>query len=170
MKEKKWFIFPVFILCLSMSFSAPAASTKPQGTLTILYSNLGNESLDTVKYDGRETEAILFSLGEALVHLYWDKATNTRVYRPAVATSWESSPDLKTWKFKIRKGIKFQDGSPLTPEDVLFTWNRVLKSPLSIASSSKAIVNSVSAKGDTVIFDLKTPDSFFLYRAVPVAP
>jgi peptide/nickel transport system substrate-binding protein len=165
MRKKVWCVLLIINLFIFISLPVMAASPKPQGTLTILYATLGNESLDTVKYDAREGEAILFSLGEGLVNLFWDEKEKARTYHPAIATSWESSDDLKTWKFKIRKGIKFHDGSPLTVEDVLFTWNRVLKSPLSIASSSKALINSVSAKGDFVIFDLKTPDPFFLYRA-----
>jgi peptide/nickel transport system substrate-binding protein len=38
-----------------------------------------------------------------------------------VAESWTVSPDGKTWTFKIRKGIKFHNGDPLTAADVMFS-------------------------------------------------
>jgi peptide/nickel transport system substrate-binding protein len=154
------------IVFLIILLSTQSVTAKPEGKLTILYSTLGNEALDTVKYNAREGEAIQVSIGEALVNLYWDHSQNTRTYQPAIASSWETSPDLKTWKFKIRKDVKFHDGTPLTVEDVLYTWNRVLKSPLSTASSSKRLIESVSSEGDdTFVFHLKGPDAFFLWRA-----
>lgn len=40
---------------------------------------------------------------------------------PELATSWESSPDAKTWVFKIRSGVQFHNGKPLTAEDAVFS-------------------------------------------------
>src|SRR3954471_20943603 len=39
---------------------------------------------------------------------------------PGIATSWKPIDD-KTWEYKLRKGIKFHDGSELTAEDVVFS-------------------------------------------------
>lgn len=43
--------------------------------------------------------------------------------RYGIAASWESSPDLLTWTFQLKEGIKFSNGSPVTAEDVAFTIN-----------------------------------------------
>ncbi len=43
---------------------------------------------------------------------------------PGLATSWKAIDD-KTWEFKLRKGVKFTDGSELTAEDVAFSIDRV---------------------------------------------
>ncbi|HDI74013.1 MAG TPA: ABC transporter substrate-binding protein, partial [Candidatus Korarchaeota archaeon] len=43
-------------------------------------------------------------------------------YVPWLAESWEASPDGKVWTVKLKKGIKWQDGQPLTAEDVKFTF------------------------------------------------
>jgi len=41
---------------------------------------------------------------------------------PNVLESWEVTPDGKTWTMKLRKGMKWSDGQPITTEDVHFWW------------------------------------------------
>jgi peptide/nickel transport system substrate-binding protein len=43
---------------------------------------------------------------------------------PSLAESYEMAPDFKSATFKLRPGIKFHDGSPVTPEDVKFTFEQ----------------------------------------------
>ena len=38
--------------------------------------------------------------------------------RPALAESWEVSPDQRTWTFRLRPDVEFHDGTPLTADDV----------------------------------------------------
>ncbi len=38
--------------------------------------------------------------------------------RPALATSWQAAPGNQRWQFWVRRGVKFHDGSPFTPEAV----------------------------------------------------
>jgi peptide/nickel transport system substrate-binding protein len=54
------------------------------------------------------------------------------VTKPCLAQSWTASGN--TWTFKLRPGIKFSDGSPLTSADVVFTFDRVAKVPNSPSS------------------------------------
>ena len=42
---------------------------------------------------------------------------------PGIASGWRVSEDGLTWTFDIRNGVKFHDGSELTPEDVLWSIN-----------------------------------------------
>ena len=48
---------------------------------------------------------------------------------PALAESWKVEPDQKTWTFKLRPGLRWSDGQPLTATDVVFTWNEVMYNP-----------------------------------------
>ncbi len=70
---------------------------------------------------------------------------------PALALSW-SQPDAKTWRFKLRPGVKFHDGSAFTADDVVFSVSRALH-PL---SNLKTTVQGVGAarKIDDMTVDL----------------
>ena len=74
---------------------------------------------------------------------------------PELAESFDTK-DAKTWTFKLRRGVKFADGSALTPADVVFTINRV-KDPAT-GSSGRALatqITEVAADGpDAVRFVL----------------
>src|SRR3546814_12860708 len=65
------------------------------------------------------------------------------------------------YTFKLKEGVKFHDGSDLTSEDVLASFQRVISPPEGISSARKAyytMVDKVSAPDDlTVVFDLKSP-------------
>jgi peptide/nickel transport system substrate-binding protein len=53
--------------------------------------------------------------------------------QPRLASSWEASPDALVWTFTLRENVKFHDGKPLTIEDVLWTYNKIIndsKSPV----------------------------------------
>jgi len=53
-----------------------------------------------------------------------DKAADDFSTIPGLATSWESSADGLTWTYKLRDGLKWSDGEPLTADDVAYTINR----------------------------------------------
>jgi len=46
------------------------------------------------------------------------------VYTPSLAESWTISPDAKVYEFRLRKGVKFHNGDPMTAEDVVFSFWR----------------------------------------------
>jgi len=74
--------------------------------------------------------------------------------------------DGKTFTFKIRKGVKFHDGTPLTAKDVLASFERIIfpKDPSYSARKAQfSMVESVSAPDDeTVVFRLKYPSGGFI--------
>jgi peptide/nickel transport system substrate-binding protein len=65
---------------------------------------------------------ILSNIYEGLVR-YKD---NSLEIEPWLATSWTMSPDGKTYTFKLRDGVKFQDGTPFNAESVKFDIDRLI--------------------------------------------
>jgi peptide/nickel transport system substrate-binding protein len=72
---------------------------------------------------------------------------------PALATSWEhTSPTV--WRFHLRPGVKFQDGSPFTADDVLFSLTRIqaktsaMRAPMSMVKQARKV--------DDLTVDLET--------------
>ena len=61
--------------------------------------------------------------------------------RPALAESWQVSPDQLTWTFHLRRGITFHDGSPLTADDVVYTYRRIIDEELANADKLSAVTD-----------------------------
>ena len=81
---------------------------------------------------------------------------------PDVATSYTASKDAKTFTFKLRKGIVFSDGTPLTSADVVFSFQRLIN--LKGNPSFLLAGVTVNAKGKYgVVLHSATPDP-----AIPV--
>ncbi|MES2071965.1 MAG: ABC transporter substrate-binding protein [Pseudomonadota bacterium] len=86
-------------------------------------------------------------LFDALVHV----DANGRLI-PGLATSWKAI-DATTWEFKLRRGVKFHDGSELTADDVIFSLDRpatLSNSPGPFTSYTKQIVGKQAVDGYTV--------------------
>jgi len=64
---------------------------------------------------------------------------------PGLAESWTESPDGLTWRFKIRRGVTFRNGTPLTARTVVKSLQSALRSRLSSGFPVMADVESVSA-------------------------
>ncbi|HEX3537254.1 MAG TPA: ABC transporter substrate-binding protein, partial [Stellaceae bacterium] len=74
--------------------------------------------------------------------------------------------DGKTYAFKLRDGIKFHDGSPLTAADVATSWRYIIQPPDGVTSAREAHFSMVdkveSPDPQTVVFRLKFPTTAFL--------
>jgi peptide/nickel transport system substrate-binding protein len=122
---------------LSIGFADPVSSVDPQ-----LNNHAGDRSL--------------------ALH-FWDSIVNSRdggKLEPALAASWKTLDD-KTWEFKLRTDIKWQDGTPFTADDIVFSFQRARSVPGSVASYSGALrtVESATAKDPaTLIVKTSTPN------------
>jgi peptide/nickel transport system substrate-binding protein len=77
--------------------------------------------------------------------------------RPALAESWDVTPDQLTWTFHLRRGVKFHDGSPLTADDVVFTYRRIIDEELSNVDKLSAVADIRATDPSTVVIRLKQP-------------
>ena len=80
---------------------------------------------------------------------------------PALAVKYEH-PGLLTWKFYLRKGVKFHNGNPFTAEDVKFTFERINDPKVSEFVNTGKSIESVTVIDDyTVVIKTKAPVHFF---------
>jgi ABC-type transport system substrate-binding protein len=71
--------------------------------------------------------SLAYPAGDEAAFLVYDglvRFTDRMTIIPQLATSWSVSSDGRTWTFKIRDGVSFQDGSPLTAQAVVDDFNR----------------------------------------------
>ncbi len=137
--------------------SSPAASAAPAskvgGTVTFV-AITDPDTLDLHKTSNPVSSTVFGWIYEPLVYQDLDNS-----YKGLLAESWTVSPDSKTLTFKLRKGVKFTDGSPLNAEAVKFTFERLQKvgSKSPIFETFKS-VTSMEAKDElTFVMNLKEP-------------
>lgn len=79
-----------------------------------------------------------------------------------LATSWESSPDAKTWTLTIRTDAKFHDQSPVTVDDIVWTFKKILADNRSALRVYLSKVQSVERVSDNQVrFTLSEPIAIF---------
>jgi peptide/nickel transport system substrate-binding protein len=99
----------------------PAEAARPEGTLTVAVATFGNERWLPHLYVGAE-DIVLKPLWENLLNR--DAKGNLI---PMLAERWEVLDGGRTWKFHLRKGVRFHNGSELTAEDVKFSFASIAR-------------------------------------------
>jgi peptide/nickel transport system substrate-binding protein len=113
---------------------------------------------------------VTFDVGRVAVRLNiydgllrWEK--NPAVLEPWAAESYTISPDGLSYVFKMRRDVKFHDGSPVKAQDVVYSLDRILAIGKGAASLLKTMVDPGAGKAVddyTVEFRLKQPSAIFL--------
>lgn len=179
--KKLWLLVLSALVC--------GACAQPDRTDTLIVAHKGEmESLDPVySYDG-VTHGMLVNVYDTLLKFKGSSLTELEPSLSAQVPSKKNgliSADGRTYTFPIRKGVKFHDGSELTPEDVRYSLLRFLLSDVSGGPSSlflepilgvsstrddkgnivvnyKDAANAVRVEGDNVVITLKRPFAPFL--------
>jgi ABC-type transport system substrate-binding protein len=115
---------------------------------------------------GREGWIMLDPIYESLVAVN----AKTGQYEPELAEKIVAEDGGKTWRFILRRGIKFHDGSELTTEDVKFTFDMYLsdKAVASMRPVMQNLVERVDVIGPyEIVFYLKRPEVTFLGQIAP---
>jgi peptide/nickel transport system substrate-binding protein len=87
---------------------------------------------------------------------------------PVLATSWKADPSGTVWTFDIRQGVKFSDGTPLTADDVVYTY-KLHTDPKNGSNALSAFKGVLAPSGVikvsdfTVSFHLAAPNGNFPY-------
>lgn len=100
----------------------PSLAATPDNTLVIANTIASMTSLDPAEIFDIAGAEYAFNVYDALVTFDPD---NLGPIQPGIAESWTVSDDGKIFTFKIRDGVKFHSGNPVTAEDVEFSFHRV---------------------------------------------
>lgn len=147
----------MFRFSLATLLLTTALSSAPVQAATFRWANDGDvNAMDPATRQETVQLSFLSNIYEPLV-----RRNSKLELEPALATSWEqTSPTV--WRFHLRQGVKWQDGSPFTADDVVFTWKRVeapdsqMRAPLSVVKEARKIDDY------TVDFETNQPDPIFL--------
>ncbi|SHL03916.1 peptide/nickel transport system substrate-binding protein [Desulfatibacillum alkenivorans DSM 16219] len=81
---------------------------------------------------------------------------------PQLASKWRSNENATEWVFTITDKAKWHDGVPVTPEDIVFTFNYLADTQVAGYSWVKQFIDEMIVDGQDVIFRLNKPYSRFL--------
>ena len=102
-------------------------------------------------------------------HIYDTLVTRDRNLKivPGLASSWEQTGPT-TWRFKLRPGIKFHDGTPFTADDVVFSFQRATEDTSQIRAYAKASGKPRKIDDLTVEFVTEGPNPIELEHIVTI--
>lgn len=156
---------PICFCLFALSWQAQVQARTPADAL-LIGQVAEPQSLDPQVATAANDSRILVNVYDGLVRNGEGKLD----IEPALATRWTISPDGLTYRFYLREGVKFQDGTPFNADAVKFTFDRMLDDknpwhdtgpfPLSFFFSS--IKNIETPDQNTLVFTLKEPFSPFL--------
>ena len=143
----------------------PAAAQEPRRGGTLVYAVLGDPP--TLDCHAASSFATMHYVSPHYSLLIKIDPTDPSKVAPDVAQSWTASDDKLSYTFKLRPGVIFHDGSPLTSEDVKANFDRIRNPPVGIVSIRKSVFARIAAIETpdplTAVFKLKTASPAFLH-------
>ena len=145
------------------------AARAAAGELNVGIAQDLDSSLDPHKTVKAGTREVMFNVFEGLL-----KPDASGNLNPAVAESYTVSEDHLLYTFKLRAGVKFHNGQEVTPEDVIWSYQRCgdVNAPADIIQvAAFANVEMYQEGDDTVCFQLQEPNNEFTsYLTTAVLP
>ncbi|MGX1811591.1 ABC transporter substrate-binding protein [Nocardia sp. NPDC055321] len=139
----------------------PSGPPQPGGTL-----RYGLSTAPTCSDPAQSATNQTIYVTRQIVDSLTDQDPETGKITPWLASSWFVSQDAKTFRFQLREGVTFSDGSPLTADSVAKNFDSIValggaKAPLA-ASYLSGYAGSKAVDARTVQVDFNTPNSQFL--------
>ena len=135
------------------------AQSAPPNTLVVLR-EIDADNYDPARTTSQSAGFAIYMMADTLVSMDWDQHT----IKPGLAESWTVSPDGKLYTFKLRHGVTFCDGRPMTAKDVIYSINRWIDPATRSPSKWRAgPIKELRAPDDyTLEYELKEPFSELL--------
>src|SRR6266508_44259 len=125
----------------------------------VVFQGVGLDSLHPYAYSGGGISGIWQHVIEPLIEMDFSKYE----YVGVLAEAWEFQG--RKWLFRLRKNVRFHDGSPFTSKDVLFSLDRIVNDRKSLQASNFVEITGVEAPDDhTVVISTKQPNAVLLER------
>jgi peptide/nickel transport system substrate-binding protein len=164
---RSWIASLGAVFLIASATDAPAQTPKRGGTFTFLIPADAPPSFDGHRETTFATVHTAAPFYSVLVRSNPDNPASTTDFVCDLCTEMPRPTDGgKTWTFKIRPGVTFHDGTPLTAADVVASWQRIIRPPEGVASARESfyvMVDSVEATdAATVVFKLKFATGAFL--------
>lgn len=139
----------------------PSAAAPVRGGTLNLFSTQSIGRVDPTTTQLNYLQVIAYQWYGGLVRY----KSGTSEVLPDLAEKWDISSDMLTYTFKMRPGLKFHDGSPITPGDVAFSLKRAM-SDISVWRSQYVNVKSIEpeASKNAVTVKLSKPDPYLLEK------
>jgi len=130
------------------------SGSSSSGSGGVLAAAIGGEpdQLDPHKTSAYYSFEVLENVYDTLV----EPDENLEV-QPSLATDWTTSKDQLTWTFTMRDGVKFSDGTPLTADDVAYSYNRIIDDKLNSAYKFETTKSITATDPKTLVIKLKSP-------------
>ncbi len=157
MRLRKRILFPVLFL-LSLMACERTGERPKDDSLTILLWDSPQTQNPNQDYDS-VTDSVLFNAFEPLVSL--DKDLHLQ---PGLAVSWEN-PKPDVWRFHLRKGVRFHDGTPLTAEIVRQSFVHIKNAGYETSNFLRPVKEFVPV--DNLTIDLITETPYVLPIKLP---
>ncbi|MBL8518616.1 MAG: ABC transporter substrate-binding protein [Betaproteobacteria bacterium] len=143
--------------CLLAGFVAASLLASPAQAKTLRYASQDDpQTVDPHSANLLVTSRVVSQIYEPLV---WRDDKWKPI--PWLATSWQAVND-KTWRFKLRDGVKFHDGATLSADDVVFSTERALSPTSQMRTAIQGIVAAKKIDALTVEFQLAEPNPALL--------
>jgi ABC-type transport system substrate-binding protein len=84
--------------------------------------------------------------------------------QPALAISWQHDMPSKRWQFRLREGVKFTDGSPLTPEAAALALQQLLGNEFDVSANSDSVIVQSDHSVAGLLMQLATGRYFIFHR------
>jgi peptide/nickel transport system substrate-binding protein len=143
----------VAALTLGSSASARTSATPTPGGDVVIARTADSQSMDATAVFDNESIWIFEQIMEPL----YTVTANGKDVKPWLATSYTLSPNKKSYTFKLRKGVKFQNGKEMTADDVKFSIDAARNTKGGWSGIDIAIKNVVVKDKYTVVVNTKYP-------------
>ncbi len=166
MKANKWLVLGLALI-MSMLLVAGCGGEKKEASKekVLVYGSGDYSSINPALYEHGEINSLIFSGLTA-------HDQNNKII-PGLAESWTLDQATNTYTFKLRKDVKWHDGTPFSAEDVKFTLDTIMNpnNASEIASNYEDITKIEVVDNTTIKISLKAPNVAMLdYLTIGILP